>query len=168
MKTPSLLRLVGVAALSPVLFLSSGAGAAEDTTEMDVTITITSACSITTTADMNFGIDVASTATNVDATGTLSVTCTLLTPYDIGIDTGLHPDAGVRRMADTTDGSQFVPYALYRDLARTQAWGTTIGTDTLGGVGTGLPLPTLVYGRVPSANFPALSYADTVTATLTY
>lgn len=165
MKTPSLLRLAAVAALSPLLFLSPGAGAAEDTTTMDVTITISSSCSISTTTNLEFGT-VASTVTNVDATGTLTVTCTNQTPYDVGIDNGDHFDT-TRRMQDVGN-TYYVPYALYRDSSRTLAWGETIGTDTLSDTGSGADQTITVYGRVPSANFPARSYTDTVTATLTY
>lgn len=165
MKTPSLLRLAAVAALSPLLFLSPGAGAATDDT-MDVTITITSSCSIETATNLDFGT-VASTATDVNATGTLTVTCTNQTPYNVGIDNGAHFDT-TRRMKENGGGTTYyVPYALYRDASRTQAWGT-IGTDTLSGTGTGADQAITVYGQVPSANFPALSYTDTVTATLTY
>lgn len=162
MKTPSLLRLAAVAALSPLLFLSPGAGAATDDT-MDVTITITSSCSIETTTNLEFGT-VASTATDVDATGTLTVTCTNQTPYNVGIDNGNHFDT-TRRMKEDGGSTYYVPYALYRDASLTQAWG---GTDTLSGTGSGAGQTITVYGRVPSANFPALSYTDTVTATVTY
>lgn len=166
MKTPSLLRLAAVAALSPLLFLSPGAGAATDDTTMNVTITITSSCSIETTTNLDFGT-VASTATNVDANGTLTVTCTNQTPYNVGIDEGSHFDT-TRRMQEDGGSTYYVPYALYRDASRTQAWGESIGTDTLSGTGSGAGQTITVYGRVPSANFPALSYTDTVTATLTY
>ena len=109
----------------------------------------------------------ASTATNVDATGTLTVTCTNQTPYNVGIDEGSHFDT-TRRMQEDGGSTYYVPYALYRDASRTQAWGESIGTDTLSGTGSGAGQTITVYGRVPSANFPALSYTDTVTATLTY
>jgi spore coat protein U-like protein len=65
-------------------------------------------------------------------------------------------------------GTNFVPYGLFRDAGRTLAWGTTIGTNTLSGVGTGAAVSTPVYGRVTSRNAPAGTYTDTITATITY
>jgi spore coat protein U-like protein len=61
-----------------------------------------------------------------------------------------------------------VPYALYRNSARTQNWGSTIGSDTQAGTGNGAVQPLVVYGQVASTNYPAGSYSDVVTATVTW
>lgn len=155
-----------VAALS----IAGGAYAASDTTQFNVTITITSACDIHTTpaTNMAFG-SVASTATNVSATSTLTVDCTLLTPYTIALDNGLHGSAGpVRAMQDA--GTNQVSYQLYRDALHTLVWGSTSGGggNVFSGTGLGIATPVTVYGLVSSANSPAGSYSDTVVATLTY
>jgi spore coat protein U-like protein len=136
-------------------------------TTFDVTITITSTCSIDTPAatDVAFGPH-ASTETNVDAIGQLNVNCTLGTPYDIALNEGLNgADVASRAMSD---GTNEVPYQLFQDAGRTTVWGETIGTDTFAGTGSGAVQAIPVYGRVPSTNFPAASYTDTVTATITY
>jgi spore coat protein U-like protein len=69
-------------------------------------------------------------------------------------------------------GSVTVPYQLYKASGRTAAdvWGTTIGAggNVLAGTGTGANQNVPVYGRVPSANFAAGTYTDTVVATVTY
>jgi spore coat protein U-like protein len=68
-----------------------------------------------------------------------------------------------------TQGTAFVLYGLYRDAARSQAFGNTIGTNTAAGTGTGLSQTLTVYGRVAPQATPAPgTYADTITATLTY
>ena len=55
------------------------------------------------------------------------------------------------------------------DNGRTQRWGNTVNTDTLGLTGSGSPQSTSMYGRVPvQAGVPAGNYADTVTLTITY
>jgi spore coat protein U-like protein len=69
-------------------------------------------------------------------------------------------------------GSVAVPYQLYKASGRTAAdiWGTTTGGsgNVLSGTGTGGNQNVPVYGRVPSANFAAGTYSDTVVATVTY
>jgi outer membrane usher protein len=63
-----------------------------------------------------------------------------------------------------------VPYQLYRQAARGpgDVWGNVVGTNTLAGTGTGANVSYPVYGRVPSANFPADTYVDVVTATVIF
>lgn len=155
-------------------FLVAGiapAYAANDTTQFDVTITITSSCDIHTVAatDVNFGT-VASTATNVDQQGQLTVNCTPGTAYTIALDNGQNgADVNSRAMSD---GTNEVPYQLYRAAARGagDVWGSTVGGggNVLAGSGTGAAQNLPVYGRTPSANFPAATYNDVVTATVTY
>ncbi|KRB08116.1 spore coat U domain-containing protein [Lysobacter sp. Root690] len=147
------------------------ASAANDTTQFNVTITITSVCDIHTVAptNVNFG-SVASTATNVDQQGQLTINCTPGTAYTIGLDNGQNgTDVNSRKMAS---GANLVPYQLYRAAARGAAdvWGSTagVGGNVLAGSGTGAAVNVPVYGRTPSANFPTGTYNDVVTATVTY
>ena len=162
----TMLKSVATSILALAAF-SSAAYAQTASTTFDVTITITSSCSIDTPAatDVAFGAQ-PSTATDIDAAGLLNVNCTPGTPYSIALNEGLNGvDVASRAM---TDGTTLVPYQLYQDPGRTTVWGETTGTNTLAGTGTGAVQPIPVYGRVPNANFPAASYADTVTATITY
>jgi spore coat protein U-like protein len=105
-------------------------------------------------------------ASNLDATGQVGVQCTAGTAYSVSLgngQTGTGPTA--RRMVL---GGSFVTYGLYRDAARSLAWGATAGL-TLGGSGTGLAVPLTVYGRVPPQTTPGPgTYADIVVATVTY
>jgi spore coat protein U-like protein len=62
-----------------------------------------------------------------------------------------------------------VTYGLYRDSARSQAWGSTAGVDTVSGTGTGLTQTLTVYGRVAPQTTPTPgTYSDTIIATVTY
>jgi len=160
-----------VAVAGVVASLASPARAATATTTFNVRITITAACDIATTAptDVNFGSQ-PSTATNVDNQGALNVNCTPSAPYTIALDNGQNgTDANSRKMSS---GTALVPYQLYRAASRTPAdvWGSTAGTggNVFAGTGTGTVQNLPVYGRVPSANFPAGTYNDVITATITY
>lgn len=126
------------------------------------------ACTVTAT-NMDFGArGVLDNA--VDATNTISVTCTSGADYTIGLSGG---DAGAtdptqRQMSDPAD-TEFVAYGIYRDSARSQPWGSTIGSDTVAGTGTGSAQSYTAYGRVPAQATPsAQTYSDTVVVTVTY
>lgn len=166
MQAPKILLALAAlagAASSPAAFAQSAS------TTFDVTITITSTCSIDTPAatDVAFGPN-PSTATNIDAAGQLNVNCTPGTDYDIALDEGLNAAGGGISARAMANGADLVPYQLYQDAARSVVWGNTLNTDTLAGTGTGTVQALPVYGRVPSAGFPAATYTDTVTATVTY
>ena len=156
--------------LTSALFVAGATSAvAADTTTFNVKITILKACDVNAAAatDVDFG-SVASTAVNTDNAGALNVRCTPLTPYNIALNNGQNgATLADRKMAN---GAVLVPYQLYRAAARGagDVWGATVGTNTLAGTGTGLVQNVPVYGRVPSANFPAGSYNDVVTATIIY
>jgi|SRR5579883_268704 len=149
--------------------IAVGAYAGTDTITFNVTITVTSTCDIHTgpTTNVAFG-SVASTATAVPATGTLTVNCTSATPYTVALDNGLHGGAGPVRAMQS--GSNTVSYQLYQDSAHSQVWGSTTGSsgNVYAGTGNGTAQSLTVYGLVSSANSPAGSYSDTVTATVTY
>ena len=155
---------VAMLSFTPLVF------AATDADDFDVTITITATCSIdTTTADVAFGSQ-ASTATNVqNSTATIDIICTNGTSYSIALNGGANADGTSRRMIGQTDAGVFVPYELYSDNYTT-LWGdgTTFGALKAGQTGTGLTQSHIIYGQVPSANFSAQDYSDTVTATVTW
>lgn len=140
------------------------------TADFDVLLTIESTCVFGTpdATDIDFGAH-ASTVTDIEATGTLSVLCTLGTPFEIALDSGEN-GADVSSRAMSNDDGVLVPYQLYQDTARTVIWGDTAGTDTfeVPDGGTGEAESYTVYGLVPSANFPAGDYSDTVTVTVTW
>lgn len=140
------------------------ARAATATSVMAVSATVLSLCTITA-LPLVFGNY---TGVTTDATTTLTVLCTATTSFSVGLDAGVAPAATVstRQMQS---GAATLAYALYRDTARTNNWGITVGTDTLAGAGTGLPQLLTVYGRIPPGQLSAPGvYTDVVTATITY
>ncbi len=167
-------KLLGIAAVGAIMTVASAGEAraqSTDATTFNVTITIVESCDIHTGAatDVAFGSHSRS-ATTANAAGALTLNCTLDTAYNIGLSAGNHststtPSASNRRMID---GTNYVPYGLYRDSSRTLFWGNSIGVDTLAGLGTGAAASVPVYGRVPSLNAPAGTYTDMITATVTY
>jgi spore coat protein U-like protein len=130
-----------------------------------VTASVLANCNVAAQT-MNFGTQGVLNA-NVDAQGLITTTCTPGTPYNIGLDGGLASGAPAARKM--TLGAQSVTYGLFRDAARTQPWGNTIGTNTATGTGTGLGQPLTVFGRIaPQITPPAGTYTDTIVVTVTF
>ncbi|WP_284455256.1 Csu type fimbrial protein [Alloalcanivorax xenomutans] len=157
--TSSRLWLAGLVAAA-----SGSAFAADETTTFDVTATVTAACSVSA-ADLAFG--------NYDrvlgtlGTTTITSNCTLATPYTLSLDFGGAANVSSRVM----DGpnSETLSYQLTQDVAGLIPWGTVADGDEVSLLGTGLDVPTVVYGQIPSGqNVEAGSYSDTITVTLTY
>ncbi|MDG2526774.1 spore coat U domain-containing protein [Stenotrophomonas sp. HITSZ_GD] len=146
----------------------TGAKTASNAFPFSVTASVAPQCSTYVTSDLDFGtVTAPAIAGNLDRTTTLGLTCTNQTAWNIGLDNGANASSSTRRMRLGSTGS-YVSYELYRDSARTQRWGTTIGTDTQAGTGTGSAQTVTVYGRVPPQQPAAGSYTDTVTVTITY
>lgn len=128
-------------------------------------ITVLPSCTVSATS-MNFGT-INFLNSNVDATATVSPNCSSGTPYSISLsngNTGTGPTT--RKMVN---GGNSVTYGLYQDGSRSQPWGNTIGTNTVGGTGNGSAQPITVYGRVPPQTTPQpATYSDTVVVTVTY
>lgn len=122
---------------------------------------------IASASDMDFGSH-ASLASAWTGTSTITLDCPSNTTWQLGLSNGLHALGTQRRMAGP--GGDFVNYELYRDAARTQRWGSTLGGDTYPKPTTATnPMSLTVYGRVPAQ--PDVTpgvYIDTITVTLTY
>jgi spore coat protein U-like protein len=103
----------------------------------------------------------------VDANGQVTATCTPQTNYTISLNNGNTGSTPTSRKM--SKGSATITYGLYQDNARSQTWGSTVGTDTIAGTGTGGSQSYPVYGRVPPQATPAAGmYTDTVVVTMTY
>lgn len=166
----SMSTLRSMTAAMAILAGASWVHAATDSASFNVKLIITATCDIHAVppTDVDF-LTHDSTATNLTATGQLTAKCTPGTTYNIGLDDGQHSTGTLaRRMQSTTTSTNYVAYDLYKDAARSQQWGASIGTNTLGGTGTGSAVAVQIYGGVPSANSPAGTYNDIVNATITY
>lgn len=152
----------------PVLLFCGDAAADTDQTSFDVTVTVIDSCNVTA-QDLDFGDYDPVSATSLDAATTLSVTCTFGADYDVGLSVGLGAGATHAARKMTNSGTDTLTYGLYRDGARSQVWGETIGVNTIAGTGSGAAQVIDVYGRAPIAQTaPADSYEDTITVTVTY
>ena len=115
----------------------------------------------------------------MSGSNTISVNCTKSTPYFIGLapsaanggtNSGSGAMASTGGVAGNTDK---VAYQLRSTAgASGTVWGNTATTSTVGngvaGTGNGSAQSHTVYATVPSANYTADSYADTVTVTVNY
>jgi len=131
-----------------------------------VTATDASNCSVNA-ATLNFGA-VGVLGSAVNAASSLTVTCTNALPYTIALDGGLSGATNPTQRV-MSQAAQQITYGLYRDSARAQPWGDSVGTNTAAGTGSGLAQTLTVYGRVPAQTTPAPgTYSDTVVVTISY
>ena len=161
------IKAIATAVLVTFGLASTSVFSATVTNTMPVRITIQNACNISTTAPtmLDFGTQGPLVA-NIDQTSTITVTCTNLAPYNVGLNGGVSGSVTARTMLN---GTTPVNYSLFRDSARTLNWGNTVGTDTVSGTGNGTAQSLTVYGQVPASQFVTPgSYADTITATISY
>lgn len=144
------------------------AGSATGTVATSATLTADCTISI---SPLSFSTSSALIATNADTTTSLQVACTQGTAYSVALSAGAYPGATTttRRMMGS-DGTSSVSYSISQDVARSKNWGTVVGTDTLAGVGAGTTVNVSVYSRIPAGQpaVPAMTYTDTVTATVSY
>src|SRR5262245_65134493 len=114
----------------PILALSAILGAicataeplaATLTSNLDVSLTVTPACSAVSASPLNFGS--VSPGASPAATTTISVTCGSGVAYSIASGFGHQEMAGLRQMwLDNTDSTNVVSYSLFRDSNHTLLW----------------------------------------------
>jgi spore coat protein U-like protein len=89
-------------------------------------------------------------------------------PYTLSLNGGNSgaTDPTQRKM---TSGANQLTYGLYQNSARSSPWGSTAGSNTVGGTGTGASQVITIFGRVPAQTTPApATYQDSVVVTVTY
>jgi len=104
----------------------------------------------------------------LNATAGITVNCSNGAGYQVGLDDGANPSGTARRMAGP--GTARLSYQLFRDSARTLAWGdgSALGAR-VGGTGSGSNQSLTVYGRIPAGQSVAAgSYTDSVVVTVEY
>jgi spore coat protein U-like protein len=164
-----IMRLLGAAAIGGFV-VATPAYASTATGNLGVTATVTSNCTLSTSAVAFGDVDV-TTGNDVDATGSIGVTCTSGTAWSASADVGAGTGATLttRKMAD---GANLLNYVLYTDSGRTTVWGDGVdgATALVSDTGSGVEQTKTIYGRIPGGqtDVPAGSYADTVAVTVTY
>jgi spore coat protein U-like protein len=164
----------GFGILTGLVVVAGPAAATTTTQTFSVQLQIQAQCVINSTATLNFGsagvLGGAGGTTNTDQTTSIGVQCTNTTPYNVGLDAGTTAGGSTAtRLLFNATTSETIQYKLYTNSGRTTNWGNAVGTDTVGGTGTGSSQPFTIYGRVPPQSTPTPgNYADTVTVTVTY
>jgi len=130
-----------------------------------VTATVAASCTLSAAA-LGFGTY---SGAQITVNSTVSVTCTNTTPYNVGLNAGTATGATVTNRSMTGPSSALLNYTLYSNSGLTTNWGNTVGTNTVAGTGSGSAQSLTVYGKIPAKQYvrPG-SYADTITATITY
>ena len=155
-------------AVSSLISIPAFAGSA--TANLNVSASVAAVCTIST-GPVAFGAYdpvIANAAADLNGTGTVTVACTKGTAATVDLGNGGNFSAGSRRMSS---GSDFLNYALYKDAARTQVWGSGLagGTTYTYNAASKAATAVTVYGRVPQAqDVTAGSYSDVVLATINY
>ncbi len=163
-------QLIAPVTAAVMLAVAGSAQAATKNANLAVSAAVASNCFITTTPVAFADYD--GTA-NVDATGTVSVRCSKNGGYTLSLNGGTGGGTITQRLL-AGPGTEKLQYNLFTTAARDVIWGDGTTGSTQGGTGTGLgnTVAWTVYGRVPlnATNDSAGtgSYADTVTATVTY
>jgi spore coat protein U-like protein len=145
--------------------------AASQSANLGVTASVAANCTIAT-APVAFGAYdpvAANAATDLLGTGTLTVACTKGAAATIDLGQGANYLAPTRRM--TAGAGAFLNYALYKDAARTQVWGSTMagGTTYAYNSASKNSVAITVYGTVPqNQDVTVGAYSDTVVATINY
>ena len=161
---------------------SSSTIAATVTGNLGVTAVVGAGCQVNnsnvTSGTVNFGtLDFGSINTlgnaNIDAqttgpgSGSIVMECSNGTTFTITMDNGQHFASGSRSMVNSGNGSMFLAYTLYQNVARTVPW--TTGSP-LTATANGSPATFNVYGRIPGGQtgVAAGTYNDTVQVVISW
>lgn len=156
-----------MAAIVAASLLPLAAMATTSTSTFQVSATVSSSCSMTT-SNLSFGTYDPLAVLATAATTSVSVTCNLLTPYTVALDGG-STAASISARAMTDGSGHNLPYQLYSDATHLTVFGDGTTGSTVAGTGTGLAVGTTVYGQIAAGqSVPNGSYADTITVTLTF
>jgi spore coat protein U-like protein len=126
---------------------------------------------VTSPTSLNFGgydpVVTNNTAALDVAPNALSVACTRGAPgVTVNLDLGIHAIGSTRYMSD--GAGHTLQYEIYTTAGRTVVWNATnsVSYSPTSMAATTLP----VYGRVPGGQdaYTAVSYSDTVTATVNF
>ncbi|MCH4893079.1 MULTISPECIES: Csu type fimbrial protein [unclassified Sphingomonas] len=163
-----LFRLTSTAFAAVSLAVATPVLAQSRSTTMAVTATVLENCNIAATP-MAFGTLGGVGGTDSDTTALVTLTCTPNADFEVAMDNGQNAQASQRRLRSVL-GTEYLPYQIYRDAGRTQAWGSTSGLNTQPGTAP-LGLATFTaYGRIPASATPVTAgvYTDTVTVTVNF
>lgn len=162
------------ASLAVGIFTAGAANAGTANSSFQVTATVLSTCSATSTA-VAFP-NYTPGGGPVTANGTISVKCTNTTGFHVALSAGTSTgDAYTQRLMTLASGTAELQYNLYTSATFATVFGDGSGTTaTMPGTGAGLAtaVNTTVYGQLPdsTANQAVApgNYSDTIAVTITY
>ncbi|MEA5556542.1 Csu type fimbrial protein [Nodularia spumigena] len=166
-------------ALASAIFIAAGSAAPAmantSSANIDVSATVPVSCTISANPIAFGNYDPIGTHANaaLDITGSLTTTCTSGAPAVITLGQGGYADTGssdaapLRRLS--AGNNNFLAYQIFKEQTRATNWGNT-NTTGVTVTGTGSPMNTEIFARIPSGQTAALatSYTDTVIVTITY
>ena len=161
---------IRITAITLTQLIAAPIFAAVSTANLNVTASVGASCTITT-LPVAFGAydPVGSNlSAPLNGTGTVTVSCTRGAAATVDLGNGSNFGSASRRMSS---GGDFLGYALYKDSARTQVWGSGMagGSTTSYFALTKGATALTVYGAVPQAQDVSVgSYSDSIVATINY
>lgn len=158
--------------LAILALLASGSSFAQQTLleDINVTATVTAACSALTATDVDFGAAAAADVTD-DATSTISVTCDTGTAYTVELDYGITPQGTKQRVLTGALGAagEQMLYDIYQPGGFITPWGTIAEGEEYSGAGNGNAQDLIANFRLQrtSGSSPG-TYTDLVGVTLNF
>lgn len=155
-------------------FALNASAASPATSSFQVTMTINSACTVSTSGAIDFGSVDANSATDQTKNATnISVKCSKGTAYTIGLKPAGGSLIGAGVMAGTSGNGDTLPYTLYQTSGYSSVWGDTVSVNRLTGTtdNAGNVAKTYtVYAKVLGTNLNVKpdTYTDSVAVNVYY
>lgn len=172
-------RLLALSLTLGLSLVAGSASAATATGSFDVSATVNGSCVVASASAISFGsYDPTAThsTASLDVDGTVAVRCTAGSAnVRVSLDQGANAlssssaAAPARSMVDADGGS--IAYGIYKDAARTEAWGATGAADNVipSFASSLVPVELTTYARIPGGQNAAIgTYTDTVGVTVTF
>jgi spore coat protein U-like protein len=157
-----------------LLGAAGSASAATTTTTFTVTATVNTNCKVSAA---NLAFSYTPGAGAVNNSSNITVNCTKGTPFNTELSAGGTTGSTIaQRLLNDGAAGDTLQYNLYTTAGMTIPWGTTIGTNTVagvgGGMGAGAAVTQTVFGQVVDSAVnqadPPGTYTDTITVTVAY
>jgi spore coat protein U-like protein len=150
------------------LSLGAAQAAEQANATLNVSATVLDSCVVTAPTSLVFASVSNAAATNDTSSGSIVVVCTAAhTAVTIKAEGGDSASAGKRRMTGVASTSNKLPYDIFTTTGRTSAVAID-GNLYSGGIVAVSPTTVNVYGQIPSGNYAADVYSDTIRVTLNY
>jgi spore coat protein U-like protein len=154
-------RIIIVLTAFAVVAMAGVSMAATQTSNLQVTATVTNSCRIDSVGNVAFGsYDPTDPVDNTAGSGNVVTRCTKNTAYRIYI-------TGTRTMAF---GAESLNFELYTDAGRTIVFPATFASASPSTSSSNAPVTTNIYGKIPALQDVAAGgpYSATLSATVEY